>query len=177
MYFLYVGNAYPHKNLDRLIDAVVLLNQDKKEKIKLKIVSARSIFIERLSKKIKDKSAQDLVDLLGFVPENDLKDLYKNSVAFVFPTLSEGFGLPPMEAINAGAVVVQSDIPVLKEVYGDSTFYFDPIDVDSIVVELDKVISLSTSERNSKIIYSQKFVKKYSWAKMAKETLQIYESV
>lgn len=170
-YFLYTGNAYPHKNLSRLIDAIVLL------KVKLKIVSARSVFLDRLKKEIHDKNAEDFVDLLGFVSDTDLNKLYKNSIAFVFPTLSEGFGLPPMEAISAGAVVVASDIPVLKEVYKDSIFYFDPYNVDSIADGLRKVISLSKSEKDKKIKYAQNFIKRYSWSKMAKETLAVYESL
>lgn len=174
-YFVYIGNAYPHKNLERLIDAIVLLNQDREEKIKLKIVSARSIFIERLNKEIRHKNAQDLVELLGFMPEKDLKDLYKNSIAFVFPTLSEGFGLPPMEAIEAETLVLASDIPVLKEVYEDFILYFDPYSVSSIADGLKKVIALSFVEKDKKIKSARAFIKRYSWAKMAEQTLKIYE--
>ena len=170
-YFVYIGNAYPHKNLSRLIDAIILL------KTKLIIVSGRSIFIERLQKEINRKNASKLVEVLGFVTDKDLKNLYKNSIAFVFPTLSEGFGLPPMEAINAGTLAVISDIPVLKEVYEDSVLYFDPLDVNSIADALLKVVNIKEDERKIKILKSQQFVKKYSWSKMAKETLKIYESV
>jgi len=170
-YFVYIGNAYPHKNLSRLIDAIILL------KTKLIIVSGRSIFIERLQKEINRKNASKLVEILGFVTDKDLKNLYKNSIAFVFPTLSEGFGLPPMEAINAGTLAVISDIPVLKEVYEDSVLYFDPLDVNSIADALLKVVNIKEDERKIKILKSQQFVKKYSWSKMAKETLKIYESV
>src|SRR5689334_2784527 len=98
-YFLYVGNAYPHKNLERLIEGVIMLNSGRDEKIKLKIVAGRSVFIERLKNKISGKGVEDMVELVGFTKEPELKELYKNSVAFVFPTLEEGFGLPPMEAI------------------------------------------------------------------------------
>ena len=170
-YFVYTGNAYPHKNLSRLIDAIVLV------KTKLIIISGRSIFIERLQKEINRKNASKLVEVLGFVTDKDLKNLYKNSIAFVFPTLSEGFGLPPMEAINAGTLAVISDIPVLKEVYEDSVLYFDPLDVNSIADALLKVVNIKEDERKIKILKSQQFVKKYSWSKMAKETLNIYESI
>ncbi|MFA6073896.1 MAG: glycosyltransferase family 1 protein [Candidatus Woesearchaeota archaeon] len=169
-YFVYIGNAYPHKNLSRLIDAIILVNT------KLIIVSGRSIFIERLQKEINRKNASKLVEVLGFVTDKDLKNLYKNSIAFVFPTLSEGFGLPPKEAIEAGTLAVISDIPVLKEVYEDSVLYFDPLDVNSIADALLKVVNIKEDERKIKILKSQQFVKKYSWSKMAKETLKIYES-
>ncbi|HET7098911.1 MAG TPA: glycosyltransferase [Patescibacteria group bacterium] len=168
-YFVYTGNAYPHKNLNRLIDAVVKLN------VKLKIVSARGVFIDRLNKEIKNKKAEALVELLGFVPDTELNQLYKNSIAFVFPTLSEGFGLPPMEAIEAGALAIVSDIPVLKEVYQDSVFYFDPYNVNSITEALKKAMNLQKSEKDKKVKFAQSFIKRYSWAKMARETLNIYE--
>ncbi len=175
-YFIYTGNAYPHKNLNRLVEAIVLLNKNKKEKIILKVCSSRSIFTKRLENIIKINNAKEYIELLGFVSDQEIKTLYKNSVAFVFPTLSEGFGLPPMEAINAGTLVALSDIPVLKEVYGDSAIYFDPLDVNSIAETLEKVINFSNEERENKIKFGQDFVKRYSWTKMAKETLKIYES-
>lgn len=169
-YFIYTGNAYPHKNLERLIEAIVLMNG------KLKIVSARSAFLERLEQVVKNKNANKNIEILGFVEDGKLEKLYSEASAFVFPTLEEGFGLPPMEAINAGTLAVVSDIPVLKEVYGDSVFYFDPKNVNSIKNSLEKVLKLGSIERKLKIKKSQEFLKKYSWLKMAKETLKIYNS-
>ncbi|MDP3918259.1 MAG: glycosyltransferase [Candidatus Woesebacteria bacterium] len=174
-YFIYIGNAYPHKNLSRLIDAVIRINYG--QTVVLKIVSARSIFVERLEKEINKKNASKLIEILGFVTDKELENLYKNSIAFVFPTLSEGFGLPPMEAIKAGTLVVQSDIPVLKEIYEDSVFYFNPLNVDSIADVLLKVANIKEDERKTNISKAQQFVKRYSWLKMAKETLKVYESV
>ena len=101
--------------------------------------------------------------------------MYKKSVAFVFPTLSEGFGLPPKEAIESGTFAIISNIPVLKEVYEDSCLYFDPNNPLSIAEAMIKVLKFSTKERQEKIIYAQNYLKKYSWTKMAKETLRIYE--
>lgn len=170
-YFIYTGNSYPHKNLERLVEAIVLTD------FKLKIVSARNIFVDRLEKIIDQKKAQKQVEILGFIDDEKLKILYKKSIAFVFPTLEEGFGLPPMEAINAGTLAVVSDIPVLKEVYEDSVIYFNPLDINSIKQSLEKVLSLRKVEREKNIKKSQEFLKKYSWPKMAKETLKIYNSV
>ena len=70
-----------------------------------------------------------------------------------------------------------SDIPVLKEVYEDSVDYFDPMDINSIVESLQKIMNYTKSQREVKIKYAKEFVKKYSWSKMAKETLKIYEEV
>lgn len=175
-YFLYVGNAYPHKNLERLVKAIVLLNSDSKEKIILKISCSRGIFTDRLEKIISKNNAKHLIQLLGYVSDADIPDLYKKSVAFVFPTLAEGFGLPPMEAIESEALAVVSDIPVLKEIYADSVIYFNPIDISSIAKVLSNTLTIKDDDRKKRIAYSQKFIKKYSWAKMANETLKVYES-
>lgn len=173
-YFVYTGNAYPHKNLERLVQAIVILN--KKTSVSLKISSSRGIFTERLENIIKKNNATKYVEILGYVPDSKIKDLYKKSVGFVFPTLSEGFGLPPKEAIEAGTLAVVSDIPVLKEVYEDSVTYFDPYSIGSIAKSLEEVLKMPKKEREEKIKYAQKFLNKYSWQKMAKETLKIYES-
>lgn len=170
-YFIYTGNAYPHKNLERLIEAILLM------KGKLKIISARNVFIERLEKIIKNKNAGEYIEILGFVADEKLKKLYSKSIAFVFPTLEEGFGLPPMEAIRAGTIAAVSDIPVLREIYQNSVFYFNPLDVNSIKLSLEKITKIDKNQRELIIKNSQNYLKKYSWLKMAKETLKIYQSV
>lgn len=174
-YFVYVGNAYPHKNLARLIEAIALLN--KKHAVILKISSSRNIFTKRLEDLVVKNEAQKYIELLGYVPDDKIKELYKNSIGFVFPTLSEGFGLPPKEAIEAGTIALVSEIPVLKEVYETSVFYFDPYNIESIAESLEKALKMSKKEREEKIKYAQEFLKKYSWSKMAKETLKIYEKL
>lgn len=176
-YFIYAGNAYPHKNLNRLIEAMVLLNKNSEEKITLKIASSRNVFIKRLEAVARKLNAVGYVELLGFVPDEELKEVYKNSVAFVFPSLSEGFGLPGIEAMEAGTLVLASDIPVFKEVYKDAAIYFNPYDFSSIEKALQNVLALSAEERQSKISYAQKFVTRYSWQKMAKKTLKVYTEV
>jgi glycosyltransferase involved in cell wall biosynthesis len=176
-YFVYTGNAYPHKNLPRLVEAIVLLNQSCKQLVKLKISSSRGVFTERLEKIINDRKAEKYVELLGYVTDKDIESLYKNSKSFVFATLSEGFGLPPKEAIESGTFAIISDIPVLKEVYKDSVLYFDPYDVKSIVSVMENMLKMTENERQKKIKYAQKFLKRYSWSKMAKETLKVYESL
>ena len=176
-YFLYVGNAYPHKNLNRLIEAIVLVNKKSRQTIKLEVVSGRNAFIERINSAIKKYEATEYVDLLGFVPDKKLKDLYKNSLAFVFPTLSEGFGLPGLEAMKSGTLVLASDIPVLREVYDSYAIYFDPLNPQSIATAMEKVIDLDSTSRLERIKNAKEFAKRYSWLKMAEQTLKIYEKV
>src|SRR4030042_484172 len=160
-YFLYVGNAYPHKNLNRLIGAMVLLNKTQKERILLKISSSRNVFTERLEKAIKKYGAQKYVELLGFTPDAKLPALYRNSVAFVFPTLSEGFGLPGLEAMKAGTLVLAANIPVLREVYRNNAAFFDPYDPKSMVEVMKQALNMGVRERRWRIDKSQKFAKRY----------------
>jgi len=176
-YFIYAGNAYPHKNLNRLIEAVVHLNKSVEEPVKLKIASSRNVFTKRLEKVVHSLSAESYIELLGFVPDDKLKTLNRNSIAFVFPSLSEGFGLPGIEAMEAGTLVLASDIPVFREIYKNTAIYFNPLDFTAIEKAMKNALSMTETERESKISFAQKFVKRYSWAKMAKETLAIYKEV
>jgi len=174
-YFVYAGNAYPHKNLKRLIQATVLLNLHRDKKVILAISSARNVFTKRLEKLIKELKAENLIKLLGFVPDSELGSLYKNSLGFISPALSEGFGLPGLEAMNSGTLVLASEIPVFREIYGNQAIYFNQLDFSSIEKSMEYVLVMEPSFRNKIIDAGQKFVKRYSWTKMAKETLQIYQ--
>lgn len=174
-YFLYVGSAYPHKNLKRLIEAIKLLNTKSNQSVDLLIVSGRGPFIERLKSSTLKIGAEKNVKLLGFVPDSEITDLYKGSVAFVFPSLSEGFGLPGLEAMEAGTLLLSSDIPVFREVYEDQSIYFDPLNIESVIEAMQKALNMSASERKERINNAKDFAKRYSWAKMAEETLKIYK--
>lgn len=176
-YFIYAGNAYPHKNLKRLIEALILLNRELNTKVLLVIATSRGVFEKRLKSDIKKAGAIEYVKLLGYVPDSDLGTLYENSIAFVFPSLSEGFGLPGLEALASGTLLVASDIPVFREVYKESAFYFNPYDFSSIEKAMKNVIQLEDSKRESALKEGKEFAKRYSWSKMAKETLKVYEQV
>lgn len=179
-YFLYVGNAYPHKNLKTAIEAIVSFNEEQKTKnekpIYLVVVSGRGVFRYRLEKEVRKLKAEELVKVLNFVPDEELQILYKNSLAFLFPSLSEGFGLPGLEAMQAGTIVLSSNIPIFKEIYKDASMYFEPKDVDSMTKMMKKVIQMKKEERLKKIKKSQKLLKQYSWENMARETANLYNS-
>ena len=176
LYFIYVGNAYPHKNLKRLIEAMVSLNKKVKENIELYLVSSRNVFTKRLEKLIMKLEAEDYIKLLGFVPDEKLKFLYKRSLAFVFPSISEGFGLPGLEAMNSQTLVACSDIPVFKEIYKDVPIYFNPFDVNSISDSMKLILDIDPEAREKRIEKGLELAKTYSWSKMARETLEVYRS-
>lgn len=179
-YLLYVGSIYPHKNISNLIKAVKIVNQSPiashQPPVTLVVVCARSVFWERLKKELKNLEAQNYIKLVGFVPDEELAILYQEAKVFVFPSEAEGFGLPGLEAMAAGLPVLASNIPVFKEVYQDAVLYFDqknPQDIAGKIKELltDNELQGSLRKRGFEV------VRKYSWLKTARETLNEYQKV
>ncbi len=172
-YLLYVGSVYPHKNIERLIKAVLLLREEG-VLVNLVIVCARSVFWQRLEKKVKDLKAGKIVNLAGFVPDEELSLVYKQAEAFVFPSLSEGFGLPGLEALSCRTPLVASDIAVFKEVYKEAAVYFDPYSEKDIKEKIklvleDKKLNLELKKTGERVS------KEFDWKKTAGETIKIYE--
>lgn len=174
-YFIYAGNAYPHKNLEKAILAVVSLNKTIKEKVIFVIVSGRDFFTRRLEKEVIRMKAGKYVKILPFVTDPELASLYASSAAFVTPSLMEGFGLPGLEAMASGTLTLASDIPVFKEVYKNAAIYFDPNDIASISTAMQAVLKMKATERTKLVKDRRKFARKYSWEKMAEKTLKVYE--
>jgi len=175
-YFLYVGNAYPHKNLEKAIEAMVLFNKERVDKAILAIGGSRDVFKTRMENMVENLGADQYIKLLGYVPDEELQVLYKNSVAFIYPSLSEGFGLQGLEAMQNNTLLMASDIKVFREIYSGNAFYFDPKDAVSISEAMEYVLNLEKNKKEKFIQRGNEFIKKYSWSKMAKETLSIYES-
>lgn len=170
-FILYVGSAYPFKNLDRLVDAFSQLHQQNLD-LHLVFAGKQDYFYKQLQSRVRDSKIQNVL-FLGFVPDGQLLWLYKNAQAFVFPSLSEGFGLPGLEAMSQGLAVASSKASCLPEIYGQSAHYFDPEDANDISRKINDVLGDSNLKgRLVKSGYSR--VRKYSWRKMAEQTLEIY---
>lgn len=179
-FLLYVGSVYPHKNIPVLVKAIKILNQipitDHQSLITLVIVCGRSVFWKRLEKEISNLESDRFVNLTGFIPDEELVALYQEAEAYLFPSLSEGFGLPGLEAMAVGLPVLASNIPVFKEVYQKAAQFFDPLDSEDIA---QKIKDLLTNQILQKNLTRAGFelVKQFSWEKMAKETLDEYLKV
>jgi len=166
-YLLYVGNAYPHKNLERLISAFKKISQEEK-KLKLILVGELDYFYKRLQ-----KISPANVIFTDFVSDQRLFNLYQNASLYIFPSLYEGFGLPPLEAMAHNLPVVSSNSSCLPEILGQAAIYFDPENTDDMINKIKKV--LQDKELQKKLISrGQKTIKKYSWQKMAQKTLRVY---
>jgi len=176
-YVIYVGNAYPHKNVKRAIDAVVHLNEVEDLSLSFAIVSARNNFTVELAKYVSAKKVSNYIKLLGYVPDSELGSLIHESKAFLYPSLAEGFGLPGLEALAVGTPLLASDIPVFKEIYQDSALYFDPKNIKSISDTLISVLNFSERERKLVLEKGRSQAEKYSWGKMVEETLKLYNNL
>ncbi len=177
-YFLYVGNAYPHKNLDYLLDA---FGQFLEESLtyagaKLLLVGRIDPFYKRLMGEVQKKGLTERVEFVGEVGDSDLVRLYRNAQAFIFPSLMEGFGLPAIEAIACGTPVVVSDIPVFHEMLGDSALYIDPRKRADLVAKMKEVWDRRSAYSERLSAGRALLVKKYSWQHTAELTFAAYQS-
>ena len=171
-FIMYVGRPLPHKNLERLLSAFGRLKQAHPE-LKLVLAGQRDFLYKQLERKLA-RHTLDGVIFTGFVSEGALRWLYEHTAAYVFPSLSEGFGLPGLEAMVHGAPVVSSNATCLPEIYGEAAHYFDPLDVGDMAAKIDEVLS-DDQLRIRLIKAGAAQAKKYSWAKMAGQTLEVYE--
>lgn len=173
-YFLYVGNAYPHKNGERLVEAFQLVVKEFPE-VKLIMVGKKNYFYDRLEEKVKKLGLEKTIIFAGGVNDQELSALYQQAEALIFPSLMEGFGLPGLEAMQNRCLVLASDIPIFKEIYKDAAAYFNPRETASIHATIRQVLT----EKKRFALYIEKGtarVKTFSWQKMAQETQNIYES-
>jgi len=171
-YLLYVGNAYPHKNLERLILSFNKLIEDKKD-LYLILVGEIDYFYKKIQDKFSDSKKIIFTD---FISDKELVALYKNASIYVFPSLYEGFGLPPLEAMSCGVPVVCSQASCLPEILENSAIYFDPEDINDMAEKIKYVLD---NEKIQKQLISNGFeqIKKYKWEEMTQEILKIYKSV
>jgi glycosyltransferase involved in cell wall biosynthesis len=140
-FILYAGNIKPHKNLDRLIAALGVLKQrGGHEDVKLLIIGDEISRYASLRRRVEAAGVRQDVRFFGFVPEHTLAALYRLASVFAFPSLYEGFGLPPLEAMACGTPVLTSRISSLPEVVGDAALLVDPYSVDDIAAGLARLL-------------------------------------
>ncbi len=171
-YILFVGTLQPRKNIERLIEAFSKLDKD----MLLIIVGKKGWLYEDILKAPHKFGISDKVKFLDFVPDNELSSLYKNAVCFVLPSLYEGFGLPVLEAMKFGTPVITSNVSSLPEAGGDAAMYFNPEDSDDIAKTIKKVVE-DKSLREEMIKKGFIQVKKFSWAKTARKTLDVLQEL
>ncbi|MBU1037358.1 glycosyltransferase family 4 protein [Patescibacteria group bacterium] len=166
-YLLYVGAAYPHKNLERLIKVFQKLNSQANYQL---VLAGET---EYFYKKLKEKINKENVIFTGFIPDNGLKALYQQALVYVIPSFYEGFGLTPIEAQVNGVPVVSSNYTALPEVLNDSAIFFKPDDENEMFGKIQLVLeNRALQEQLIKKGYEN--IKRFSWEKMAAEVLKLF---
>ena len=173
-FIMYIGRPTPHKNLERLIEAFVLLQKNSPD-LKLVLAGKKDANYQRIEQGVARRGIENVI-FTDFVSEGQLRWLYENCQAYVFPSLSEGFGLPGLEAMIHGAPVVSSNATCLPEIYGDAAHYFDPLDVNAMSKAIDEVLT-DPALRKQLTDNGKQRTALYSWQHMAEQTLAVYNSI
>ncbi|MFC1570492.1 glycosyltransferase family 4 protein [Candidatus Omnitrophota bacterium] len=143
-YILYFGNFNPHKNVNTLIEAYHGLPEDIKSEYRLVLGGKKNRYCADIEETVRRLKMADRVHFTGFIPEEDLPSIYSAASLFVFPSLYEGFGLPPLEAMACGVPVICSDATSLPEVVGKAAILVNPKDVQEITNAMEKVLRDNT---------------------------------
>ncbi len=172
-YFFYVGGRANYKNFERLLIAFEKVVSDADD---LALCVVGSPFTEDEETLIYDLGLEEHIKHYGYVNDRHLAKLYRCSLAFVYPSLYEGFGIPPLEAMACGTVAIAANSSSLPEVVGDAGLLFDPLSTDELIDQLRFVLDYP-SERDRLISAGQTRAKQFSWDKTVAQTVEVYRTV
>jgi glycosyltransferase involved in cell wall biosynthesis len=175
-FILFVGTVEPRKNLHRLVEAFDQLLRATSLSPQLVIAGGQGWLMDNFSSVIEQKKLGDRICLTGYLQDEDLCALYSSCKAFVYPSLYEGFGLPPLEAMACGAPVITSRIPSISETVGSAALLADPRDVDDLARAIAEMLSDETKRRHFAEAGAE-HVKKFTWEQTAIKTLEVYRQL
>ena len=179
-YLLAVGTVEPRKNLPTLLRAYAMLPQDMQRAYPLVIVGMTgwvgdSTHYQEMGRLAQELRLEGKVVFAGYVPDGDLPAVYSGAVALVFPSIYEGFGLPPLEAMACGTPVICSNAASLPEVVGEAGLLVEPMEVESLAAAIERLIS-SPDLRRDLSTRGLERAKEFSWERCARETLHVYRA-
>jgi glycosyltransferase involved in cell wall biosynthesis len=175
-YILFVGTLQPRKNIVKLVDAYLKLRKENRIEEKLVLAGGKGWLWEPILRKIGQASEKDSVVFLNYLGDNDLKAVLSGASLLTLPSIYEGFGLPPLEAMASGVPVVVSNVSSMPEVVSDAGALVDPNSVDSIAAGLLKVLTdkgLSAQMVEKGLARARLF----NWKATAEKTLRLFESL
>ncbi|PYQ88563.1 MAG: glycosyltransferase family 1 protein [Acidobacteria bacterium] len=175
-FVLYAGNVKPHKNLERLIQAFNAVRKRGLDHLKLVLIGDEISKYAALRRAVHHHQLHKYVRFLGYLPEETLAVMYRLAAVFVFPSLYEGFGLPPLEAMASGTPVVTSNLSSLPEVVGDAAMLVDPYDPQAIADGMQRVL---TDERLRRELRTKGLARarQFSWETSVRRVREIYGEV
>ncbi|MGH2458711.1 MAG: glycosyltransferase family 4 protein [Chloroflexota bacterium] len=175
-FIFYMGTIEPRKNLGRLLQAYTRLREKSRSPHRLVIAGGLGWLYQEVLRDIDQLAAEQRVVFLGRVPDDDLPALYSLCDVFAFPSLYEGFGLPPLEAMACGKAVVCSNTSSLPEVVGDAGVFVSPYDVDGLADVLGQLLA-DPSRRQRLGERGIERASQFTWEKAARQTLEIYRQI
>ncbi len=175
-YILYVGTLQHRKNLVRLLEVFARLATDNTVSQTLVLAGGKGWGFAEVYQAVKRLHLDNRVRFLGYVPSEDVIGLYAGADLVVYPSLCEGFGLPPLEAMACGAVVSVSNIPALREVGGDAATYFDPRDEDNMAAIIHRALTDQQLRERCRELGIQQ-ARRFSWEQCARGTISVYRRV
>ncbi len=175
-FLLYAGNVKPHKNIDRLIEAFAIVHERGFDRVKLIVIGDEISRYVGLRRKILRHKLHQHIRFLGFQPQDTLAVMYRLATAFVFPSLYEGFGLPPVEAMASGTPVITSNVSSLAEVAGDAAMLVDPYSPEAIA---DGIMQVLSDEALRKDLSARGLVRarSFSWETSVRRVHEIYADI
>lgn len=175
-YLLYLGTLEPRKNLVRLIQAFHLLRRRSRNTISLILAGQKGWLYDDIFAEILRLGLHDSVKYLGYVADEDLPGLIKGARALAYPSLYEGFGLPPLEAMAMGTPVLTSNVASLPEVVGEAALQVNPEDVEAIAAGLERLCDDEALRQELKKKGWQR-AQLFSWDKAAQQTMELYATL
>ena len=172
---LYVGTLEPRKNIPTLIKAFCKLKKEGLPHILL-VTGKKDGKYKKIFEMVKKLNLQKDVIFTGYIPREDLPTIYNAVDLFVYPSLYEGFSLPPLEAMACGTPVITSNTSSLPEVVGDAGIMVNPYEIDGLAKAMYEVLT-DCGLREDMIKKGLKRAKMFSWERTAKETLEVYQEV
>jgi glycosyltransferase involved in cell wall biosynthesis len=174
-YFLYVGNAYPHKNLEALLHAFSFFHKLHPD-VSLVFAGRSDVFYERLRRELAEIDVPETrVQFVMNPSDQDLHALYQHATLYLIPSRLEGFGLPPLEAMQEGVPVAAARRGPLPEILGEAAVYFSPDDIEEMVRVMERALTNAELRKNL-VEKGRSRVERYSWRRMAEETLMNYRN-
>jgi len=175
-FLLFVGTLEPRKNLLTLLRAFAQTLRETNLRPQLVVTGGEGWLMDETFAVIGDEGLREHLRLTGYLQDDDLRALYSSCSAFIYPSLYEGFGLPPLEAMACGAPVIASSISALQETLGDAAMLADPLDANALAKAIATL--LQDGRRRDQLIQSgQERIKTFSWDKASRATYEVYSKV
>jgi glycosyltransferase involved in cell wall biosynthesis len=172
-YYLYVGSRAPYKNFDRTLQALRIVIAKRPDVL---LATVGPPLGSRERRRLRQLAMQHHVHDFGQIDDTRLAHLYRNSVGLVYPSLYEGFGIPPLEAMSCGTAVISSNAASLPEVVGDAAMVFDPYDIEYLAALMMLLLDSPTTRRQL-IERGYRQAGRFSWAQTARQTHTVYQSL